>query len=233
MKIGNLDIDKSPRICISIPIGLSNKINDDIKYADLIEARIDYSKNKNVGFIKEELEKLSKYNKPIIITNRKKYEGGAFDGTDEERIEIMESLMNSADCIDCIDIELSTESRIAGRLILHARSMGIKTIISHHDFNRTPSDEDIRNIINRELDFGDIAKIAFKINDAEDILRIYGISLEISNDRSKPIISIPMGHPIARIAGILFRSQILYAGNIAPGQLSARNIRDILDVCNM
>jgi len=221
MRIRHLDILEKPRVCLCVKAGEDTL--EGIEYSDLIEARIDYAQGRSAGSIREELERLRGYGKPVILTNRRVCDGGVFKGSEEERLSLMESLL---DHVDCIDVELTAD---AGELIRKARDRGVKVIISQHNFNETPPEEEIRDILRRELEAGDIAKIAFKINHPRDILGIYRSSL--GKEGEGPVIAVPMGDSLARIAGVLFKTPVIYSGGIAPGQLSAKDVRAVLDIC--
>ncbi len=222
MNIGTVNLDE-PRICLCVKAGSEVK---GAEHADLFEIRIDYSVNKNPGFLAQEIEKLKNKRKPVILTNRSRSEGGFFQGTEEERLALMTSLL---ELVDCIDIELNAV-REAEELIKKAKDLGKKVIVSHHDFEKTPSKDEVKKILMEEQEHGDIAKAAFKVNNPEDILKIYAGTLDV-NSKDKPVIVIPMGDPLARLAGVLFNIPLLYAGNLAPGQLSPEEVKTILKMC--
>ena len=69
---------------------------------------------------------------PLIATNRKIEEGGFFKGSESERIEI---LLEAAKHADIVDIELETDEEYLEKIIKASKS----TIISYHDFKKTPS----------------------------------------------------------------------------------------------
>ena len=71
---------------------------------------------------------------PIILTNRTKKEGGLFDKSEEERITI---LLENAHLVEITDIELSTDEELRQKVIDKAN----KTIISYHNFEKTPDKE--------------------------------------------------------------------------------------------
>ena len=97
---------------------------------------------------------------PIILTNRTKKEGGLFDKSEEERITI---LLENAHLVEITDIELSTDEELRQKVIDKAN----KTIISYHNFEKTPDKEFLQEIIDSSFEIGDIPKIAVKPNKLE------------------------------------------------------------------
>jgi len=100
--------------------------------ADMIEIRIDL-----LDYPADSLHSLFKQlNKsvgiPIIATNRIDVEGGKFDGSEEERIEILLSVL---EMVDSIDIELRTRSEYRDLVVHRAKKAGKRVIISYHDFS--------------------------------------------------------------------------------------------------
>ena len=74
------------------------------KEADVIELRADYLKNPDVKFL------IKSSQKPVIVTNRKKSEGGLYEGEERERVKLLVEAMKSG--ADYIDIEFSVEDSI-------------------------------------------------------------------------------------------------------------------------
>ena len=106
-----------------------------------MELRLDVIKNltsQSAADIIHTIKELSDV--PIILTNRTKDEGGFFNKTEEERIKI---LSDNASLVEITDIELSTNELLRQQVINNAN----KTIISYHNFEKTPSQEFLQNII--------------------------------------------------------------------------------------
>jgi len=222
MNIEGLGPANKPALCLCVKP--KTDITSELKYVDLLEYRVDLAPKIKIEFLTEELELLRSHGKPMILTNRRAKEGGAYAGSEQQRINLMKSLLDYA---DIIDIELDTRDGLRDELLDEAQRKKIKSIISYHDFNETPSQSWIMSIIEKEHNLGDIAKAAFKVNSPGDILTIYHACFGFPD---KPVIAIPMGSPLARMAGILFNVPVLYCGNIAPGQLTAEQTRHILDL---
>jgi len=195
--------------------------------ADSVELRLDYLTGITV------IDELSKIQKPIISTCMPKFEGGNFAGTEEERIDILRKALEFS---SHVTIELKTETNLRDPLVMEAKEKGAKVIISHHDFNSTPSKEGILSILKREEGAGaDIAKVAFMPKNQTDVLNTLAAVTE--NPTKIPVIAIAMGElgKASRIIGPALGSYLTYASTgkgkeSAPGQLTVEQVRGVLDI---
>lgn len=187
--------------------------------ADLLELRIDALDNPTPDMVKEILGELEL---PVIATNRVESEGGFFKGSEEERIELLLAASSQA---QYLDIELKTKEELRQRVVKSAS----KSIISFHDFNKTPSIVSLRKIVEEELSIGDIAKFAVMPHNMEDTLRVLKIIQEYPST-----LGLAMGSygKYTRVVGPLFGSPFTFAsGNksTAPGQMDISTTRMIID----
>lgn len=211
---------------IAIPIFQENKeeiikvANECIeKGADILELRIDGIKNPNPQLVKEILKEIDH---PIIATNRISSEGGSFKGTEKERIAILKECAN---LVDYIDIELQTDKKY----IQTIKDTGVKTIISYHDFKKTPNLEFIINIIKEEKKLGDIAKIAVMPNSLEDTMTILAVLSHCDNT-----VAISMGElgSYTRVIASKFNAPFTFAvanDKTAPGQIDIETMKLLLN----
>jgi len=163
--------------------------------ADVIELRIDLLKDEERR-IEEVKEFVSRLTMPVIVTNRKKEEGGSFTGTEEERIAMLSSILDTAK-VDAVDLEFS--SRTAGRtaVIEKAKSLHIPIIFSFHDFKGMPGRAELLNLIARMYEEGgSIAKIAVTPHTLTDALLLLDLTHELSRE-GKLLATIGMG-PVGR-----------------------------------
>ncbi len=162
---------------------------------------------------------------PIILTNRTVREGGFFRGSEEKRTAI---LRDNANLVEYIDIELSTEPELRDQVIENANN----TIISYHNFEYTPSFDDLQDIVDESLEIGDIAKVALKpleIDDTYILLRL------IMNNENLIGISMDELGSYTRVVGPLIGSPITYASienESAPGQLDVETTRCMIKTLN-
>ena len=191
----------------------------DVNY---IELRLDVIENitsKKATSIIEKIRNVTDI--PIILTNRTKYEGGYFPSTEEDRIKI---LMDNASLVEYTDIELSTNETLRQEVIDNAN----RTIISYHNFEKTPSSEYLENVVNSALNVGDIAKIAVKPLNIEDTYVLLRLLMEYDD-----LIGISMDKlgSYTRILGPILGSPVTYTAitdESAPGQFDVKTTRDIL-----
>ncbi|MFQ5762123.1 MAG: type I 3-dehydroquinate dehydratase, partial [Candidatus Bathyarchaeia archaeon] len=143
---------------------------------DLIEIRIDYLDD----FI-EPAEIRKQTSKPLIATNRPRWEGGFFRGGEPERIDTL--TLAAAAGFDYVDVESKTKDlkALVGRL----RRLGAKSIISFHDQKATPTIDRLLSIYNAQVKSGaTVCKIVTKATRPSDNLRLFRL-LE-SSQRRKP-----------------------------------------------
>jgi 3-dehydroquinate dehydratase-1 len=187
--------------------------------ADLIELRIDSLLDPDP---QEVIHLMEEINYPLIATNRMREEGGYFRGSEVERTEI---LIETADYVDYVDIEFQTDEKYRSKVIGAAKS----TIISFHDFVRTPHINELLQIVMAQKELGNIAKFAVMPQTMQDTLNVLEVVNQVDNT-----IGIAMGEMgcYTRVVAPLFGSPITYAslkGGSAPGQLDINETKEIID----
>lgn len=216
-----------PQTKIAIPIFQAKKedvikVAEDCieKGADVLEFRIDALDNPNFKYIQEIIEEI---NFPMIATNRISSEGGSFKGTEEERIDI---LLKCAPLVDYVDIELQSDDKY----IKQIHDTGVTTIVSYHDFHKTPEINEIMYIVEKEQKLGDIAKVAFMPNDLDDTLKILAI---LSHCENTIAISMSDLGSYTRVMASKFDSPITFAAGTdvtAPGQIDIETMKSLLNM---
>jgi len=214
---------KKPMICVPI---IERKSKSVIQAADkainlgadILEFRIDTLQNHNLHEIKTLIKEID-YS--MILTNRLQDEGGFFKGSEKERIDI---LVKTAEYADIVDIELQTDIKLIKQVIKASKS----TIVSFHDFKKTPTFQELINIVKREHELGDIAKFSVMPKNHKDTLIVLKVLSEMDNT-----IGISMGEigKYTRLIAPIFGSPITYASSdkkSAPGQLDIETTKFIL-----
>ena len=196
------------------------------KGADILELRIDGIDDVNSDIIPEIIEEIAF---PIIATNRSKEDGGYFLGSEKERINILKSCCN-LEYVEYIDIELQTDPCLRNYILGKCENLGVKTIISFHDFEKTPPIHDLFSIVKEEKSFGDIAKIAVMPKNLEDTISILAIMSRCDNT-----IAISMGElgSYTRVIASKFNAPITFAtgGDVtAPGQIDIETMKLMLNM---
>lgn len=223
-------------ICIPIVAGTNEeallKMERSFPLADIIELRIDSIRNVNLSELIS-----AKSNTPLLITNRKKDEGGSFEGSERERIALLKEAVELG--AEYVDIELSTEDALIEELLLKIRNHDSQTglIVSHHDFNGTLSEKRLKEKFNECLRAGaDIVKIVTYANSVEDNLKVLNL-IPYAKRKGKEIITFCMGNPgrISRAVAPLLGSYLGFASlergdESAPGQMTAHEMKQVLTI---
>lgn len=183
--------------------------------ADILELRIDALHDPDVDKI---INFLDTFESEIIATNRMTPEGGLFKGSETERTEILRDIAGYA---DYVDIELQTEEKYRSKVIKASNL----SIVSFHDFEKTPSVEELLKIVNEEKEIGELAKFAVMPQNWEDTLKVLNVLLQEDNT-----IGISMGDlgRYTRVTAPLFGSPITFSSlddASAPGQLDIKSTR--------
>ena len=190
------------------------------KGADILEFRIDALKNHDIGEIRDTIKEIDF---PMIATNRISSEGGSFKGFEEQRVNI---LYQCSDIVDFVDIELQTKDEYIELI----QNTNAKSIISYHDFEKTPDLNEIMYIVDKEHELGDIAKVAFMPQDLEDTLTILAVL-----SHCEDTIAISMGDlgSYTRVMASKFNSPITFAAGTdvtAPGQIDIETMKALLNM---
>ncbi|MEA2033818.1 MAG: type I 3-dehydroquinate dehydratase [Euryarchaeota archaeon] len=218
--------------------------------ADILELRIDLleAEEKSVAKVKEFVAMLknpqSSLQMPIIITNRRKEEGGAFRGTEAERIGMLSDILETAaaeeELVDAVDIEFFSPAAGKQEILKKAKRRHIPVISSFHDFNGMPRREDILRIITSMYkEGGSIAKIAVTPKTANDALLLLELTQKLSSE-GKLVVTIGMGRVgrHLRVIAPLYGSALAYGfiegknekeKGVAPGQFSVKELRSMMN----
>jgi len=214
---------KRPRICAVIVDNDLEAVNEAEPFVDLFEVRID--------LIGDGWQKLVKQlDKPWIACNRRADEGGRWEESEERRIEeLLKAIELGA---DIIDIELRTRNLDK---ILHLVKKRTKCLLSFHDLQKTPSLEEMKEVVRRQLKAGaDICKMVTTAQSFEDNLTV--LQLIMDSPKTK-IVSFAMG-PLgfaSRVLCPLVGGDFTYASTekgkeSAPGQITVRELRKLYEM---
>jgi 3-dehydroquinate dehydratase/shikimate dehydrogenase len=176
----------------------------------------------------------------FIITNRPAGQGGRRALDAPERVNFWRrtsELLSETDTRARVyaDVELDLlESIHAERL--HGLLEGFKLICSHHDFRRTPA-ADLGALYERMARTGArVLKIAAHAEDSADCARVLGLIERARRDRLE-MIAVSMGEAglLTRVLATAFGAALTYGSleagrETAPGQLSARELRELYRV---
>jgi len=158
---------------------------------------------------------------PLLFTARRNDEGGARTLGPAERMNLLESVLDDA---ACIDIEVASLGEMNALVqILTVRK--IPWIASFHDFEKLPNVSVIENILRRAKTAGAHAfKLAARLHHPTDVARLAEFQLV---DHGLPVATMGMGPlaPVSRLLNAQCGSVLNYGylGNTttAPGQWDA------------
>ncbi|NMG44436.1 type I 3-dehydroquinate dehydratase [Aromatoleum toluvorans] len=209
------------------------------KRPDLLEWRVDFfSGIADSGRVVELAREIRKRagGIPIIFTRRSIREGGETIGISEDEVLAMYQAVARSGAVDFIDCELSSEPRHFAAAVELARETGTKLIASFHNFQKTPSAEEIvATFVSMEKAGADVAKVAVMPQGLEDVLTVLQATLQGQKAISLPIISMSMGTygSLSRLFGWVFGSSVSFAVGqkaSAPGQVPIEDLRKVLEV---
>ena len=183
--------------------------------ADLVEMRLDY-----IGRSIDLRRLLADRRAPMLITCRRREDGGRWDKTEQERLMILRSVIASG--VEYVDLEEDIASAIP-------RYGKTKRIVSLHNFEETPANLEEIHARLAALD-ADIVKIATMANSFADSIRM----LRLMEKVKVPTIGLCMGElgAVTRILGLRHGSPFTYTAltndrKIAPGQITFDMMKNV------
>jgi 3-dehydroquinate dehydratase I len=210
-------------ICVSIGnVGLKH-CTELLYKLDCAEIRLDL-----MELTIEEVEQLFAVPCTLVATCRPgKY-------SHEERLHLLTKAIRHG--AQYVDIEFEAETRLLKVIKNEAKDKGVKLIISYHDFNVTPSYEELERIIVQSRVMGaDLVKIAVMAKSKEDCATILSLY-----QKHKDIIAFGMGEAgmITRVAAPLLGADFTFAAlddahATAPGQLTVEKMQKIYKTLNV
>lgn len=231
VKIGGFDLSKGAAVVAVIshsPLEQAKAAR--LQGADILEIRLDLLGIEDTKSTLELLASLkSEVDLPCIATNRLPSDGGKWEGNEEDRIQI---LLDVLPFVDALDVELAAPTDSREKIIKSAHELGKTVIVSHHDFNGTPSFEKMQSILGMIWKCGgDIAKFAAKANSPADTINL----LQVTHEATKPVCMISMGDlgKHTRVIAPLYGSVLTYGvvgEAVAPGQLSIAELKRTMKV---
>ena len=196
------------RLCATVTAGTTAGLRaarDAVRGADLVELRLDGVADPDVDGA------LAGRSGPVVVTCRPVWEGGRFDGAEEERRRI---LLRAFDLgADWVDLEWR-----GGFGPLVAERRGRNVVLSMHDFEATPADVESRYREMRATG-AEVVKIAAYSRSAADVVRLHRLGRAARGESAVLVGMGPIGVP-TRLLPVQFGSAWTYAGNgAAPGQV--------------
>jgi 3-dehydroquinate dehydratase-1 len=219
------------------------------EHADAVEFRMDLAD--------DPLAALRNYDGelPVIATNRAAWEGGEA-ADDEDRLSKLAEAAELA-CVEAVDVELESLRAGAGeravgnerasasrgasdhesageRVAERARENGTTVVASVHDFERTPPQSDLRDLLADATERADVGKLAVTAEERGDVLDLLAVTHEFAAAGER-VATMAMGAPgrHSRAVAPLYGSRIGYApveseNATAPGQYDLATLRELV-----
>jgi len=190
------------------------------EHADAVEFRMDLAD--------DPLEALADYDGdlPLVCTNRVEWGGG--EAPDDARR--LDDLQVAAEHprVTAVDVEL--DAVVGGDalgVVEHAHTHGASAIVSTHDFEGTPPREELRRLLERASEYGDVAKLAVTAADPDDALALLAVTRAHAS-AGRTVATMAMGEVgrHTRVVAPLYGSRIGYAP-VDPGQATAPGQYDL------
>jgi 3-dehydroquinate dehydratase/shikimate dehydrogenase len=176
---------------------------DRVHRADMVELRLDGVADVDVAAA------LHGRRLPVIVTCRPTWEGGRFDGSEDERRRLLHQAVALG--AEYVDVEWR-----AGFTDVIAAAPD-RSVVSSHEFSGVPSDLDSRVVAMRQTGAATI-KVAFAAARLSDNLRL----LDVARGGNAVVIGMGTAGLPSRLLATRFRSRWTYGGDgVAPGQIPA------------
>ncbi len=210
-------------ICVAISNKSIKKCLTALDHCELAEIRLDLTE-----FEEEQIKKIFAHPTPTIATCRPDKKG-----TQDQLRRLKLAIDTGA---RYVDVEFEAEKKHRETIMDYAKEHQCKTIISYHNFIRTPSIKELHLIVDECFNMGaDIAKVATQVNsntDAGNLLSLYSIN--------RPLVVIGMGESgkLTRIVAPLLGAEFTFASMddgeaTAPGQIKYQKLKEIVDYLDM
>ena len=210
----------APLLCVSLTAATTAELRlqrDAATTADLVELRLDSVTDPDVRGA------LADRKRPVIVTCRPTWEGGAFRGSEEERRQILADALGAG--AEYVDVEFKAGF---GDLV---RRGGRRVVLSTHDFEGVPSDlyERVRMMRSEHPGVVKVAVTARRLSDCLPLLELAEQVGLAGRKDDEAFAWIAMGTPgvPTRVLAARFGSCWTYAGEgVAPGQISPTQLLD-------
>lgn len=206
---------------------------------DIIELRIDqWTDVTGVKQVINELKELP-FEFKVLITYRSNSQGGKGHVNEMEYQNVIQKLINESG-YEMLDIEWDDKKDKNTYLsfINKAHQKGIQVVLSHHNFNETPSLEELKFTYYKMHQFeADYLKVAVMPNDEKDVLHLLEAVKDSADALNQHIIGIAMSDIgiVSRTAQGVFGGTVSYGclnEPQAPGQIHIEELKKQIDFYN-
>lgn len=197
-------------------------------HADAVEFRMDLADG-------DPLAALEAYDGalPVIATNRVEWEGGEAPSGEQRRADILAAAEH--DAVEAVDVELEAIRRGEAAGLPDQLREYADVIVSVHDFDRTPSIDDLRSLLSATVEYGDVGKLVTTAETVDDVPPVLSVTREFAA-QGEAVATMAMGEPgrHSRAVAPIYGSAIGYAPvdpaeATAPGQFDVATLSDLVD----
>ncbi len=190
---------------------------------DVAEVRLDEIGEFD-GWI-EACERIESVGVPTMTTIRLASEGGKWARRSNERLALFDRAIKT---LAAVDVEFKSD--ILKDVSSQAKAMGKAVIVSFHDFNETPTESSLLEVIKSAAEHATVVKVSTMVRTESDIATLKGL---LDADFGVPLCVIGMGAlgTRTRTAFPVLGSALTYGyldAPSAPGQLPATILVDYL-----
>ena len=244
LQIGSHQLD-ADHTAVIVPIVSDKQLEPrlfsaSVRFADLVEIRADlvWPSIEEAGIPEQMGHLRSLTSLPLIFTFRSKEEGGQWTAPLSDRLREWDYLVQNKLC-DAVDIEFSeylAQPAAYSNLLELCSVSGVKTIFSHHNYDRSYTAAEVRDILtDMKRAECDLPKLACIADDQEAALEIVRGGYSAALQLRQCVIAIAMGRygRITRLAGHDYGQAATFASGLpdsssAPGQLPADSLKNFL-----
>ncbi len=204
--IGPVALGTLPRVVLAI-----NKDATSLQEAvqagvHIFEVRVDQFQRTDVLSVVKTVTAMRTHGLPLIGTVRGRHEGGSAFLTDAERADLY---LQISDLVEAIDVEMRSRAVVERvRDVIHAA--GSTLILSHHDFKRTPTADELDGIVAEAIELkADIIKVATFARTPRDVETLTAFT---QRHRDHNLVAIALGSigSISRLVFPLYGSLMTY-----------------------
>ncbi|MCI5113750.1 MAG: type I 3-dehydroquinate dehydratase [Candidatus Electrothrix sp. AW1] len=234
--------EKQGKICVSVAGPDVETICHQVEPLEPLLERVDVVEIRLDSMVKPDIYGCrSLLQKPLLFTNRPVWEGGAFDGTEEKRIDpLLEAIQQD---VAYVDFELRADQRLRQQLLAAADMTSTQIVLSWHNFENTPPQAELDKVLAQMMENDApagkiIGKIVTTAHTWEDALRVLWLQ-EQAKAANFRLSCFCMGDPgrITRLATLYLGGYMTYiclhdAQATAPGQLSLKQLKKLTSLLN-
>ncbi|PLR75984.1 type I 3-dehydroquinate dehydratase [Bacillus sp. V3-13] len=233
-----------PKVCVPMVGETLSQLTEEAESLltldlDVVEWRADFFEDvEDIDKVKSALKEIRAIlpDTPLIFTFRSAKEGGEKE-VSAAFYQALNKAVVETGLVDIIDVELFNDEKDVKMLIDAAHANNVYTIISNHDFDKTPPKEEIISRLRKAQQLGgDLPKIAVMPTSPADVIVLLDATYTMAEKYAdRPIITMSMAGKgmISRLTGEVFGSAMTFGAAkkaSAPGQVAVSELRNVLSL---